>query len=439
MLKIALLFWISFIQLHATLQVSPIHILSGTDYISPVVVLNNNGDGLSAWFSNTTNLIYYAVFNNITKTFEAPQIIQDSAAGSTNPEIVLNNKGEAILAWYTEALSIQYAIYDPISKTFEPAQTIQESESGSINPSLSINDLGEALLTWNTGGAFTGGNIQYAIYDKTSQYFSPAKTINKTGVNSQIPTIALSIAGNAFVTWYTGNNDIQYAVYDRPSQIFSTAQTIQNSSSGSTFPQIALNNKGETLLAWSTNEYNGGSIQYAFYNYQSASFSPAQIVSNTAPNSILVVNRINNQGDALLAWNNNGFTGGMVQYSVLNSTTKTFSSAKTIGNINTGIGPKLALNNQGTALLGCFAKDFLIHYSSYNSRSQTFSPATTIIDVGNFDDLPQVTLNDQDEGILIWNTGGISGGSIEYVYVFNPAIQLFNNLNKYSNIKYLLQ
>lgn len=317
---------------------SPIHILSRTDYISPVVVLNNNGDGLSAWFSNTTNLIYYAVFNNITKTFEAPQIIQDSAAGSTNPEIVLNNKGEAILAWYTGALSIQYAIYDPISKTFEPAQTIQESESGSINPSLSINDLGEALLTWNTGGAFTGGNIQYA-----------------------------------------------------------------------------------------------------FYNYQSASFSPAQIVSNTAPNSILVVNRINNQGDALLTWNNNGFTGGMVQYSVLNSTTKTFSSAKTIGNINTGIGPKLALNNQGTALLGCFAKDFLIHYSSYNSRSQTFSPATTIIDVGNFDDLPQVTLNDQDEGILIWNTGGISGRSIEYVYVFNPAIQLFNNLNKYSNIKYLLQ
>ena len=165
-------------------------------------------------------------------------------------------------------------------------------------------------------------------------------------------------------------------------------------------PQLTMNNQGDALIAWNTGGNNiGGSIQYAIYDKELKTFGSAITVPGVTVSSQHVAVTSNNRGDALVIWDT---VLGAIQYAIYDKSTKTLRSAQTI--LETGafsITPCIAINDEGDAIAVWYNAQMNIQYSVYHKISKNFEAAKTLLNTTT-SVKPQIVINNQGAAILLW-------------------------------------
>lgn len=165
-------------------------------------------------------------------------------------------------------------------------------------------------------------------------------------------------------------------------------------------PKLALNNQGQALIAWNTGGgVIGGSIQYAVYNQDSKAFGSAMVVPGLTISTERVAVTINNQGDAIVIWDT---VTGNIQYSIYDKTTKTLGLAQTIeGAAPYSQDPSIVLNDEGDAIAAWYDAQMKVQYAIYHKIGKKFEMAKNLLDATT-SVTPQIVMNNKGEAIVVW-------------------------------------
>lgn len=243
---------------------------------TPHVVIDNTGNGIAIWqtFSGTNYIIetcrYIGGSGWDPANTTTLSVIAGAMQDSNNAHIAIDGAGNAFTLWdYNDGVNtrIEAVRYTPgggwdIANTF----TISPAGEDSFEPQIAINQTGNAIAVWANG---TLGLIQASHYNIGTNTWSPAITINATGV-STMPKIGIDDAGNGIATWYQnigGQQYIQTSYYKKNTNTWNTIQTLSVPSSFfAANGDIAMNSSGYALANWIRyNESSSKNIPQGIY------------------------------------------------------------------------------------------------------------------------------------------------------------------------------
>jgi hypothetical protein len=192
-------------------------------------------------------------------------------------------------------------------------------------------------------------------------------------------------------------------------------------------PKLVLNQQGQALIAWNTGGgVVGGVIQYAVYHQENKAFEAPINIPGITENTLLVSLSMNNKGDALAIWNT---VAGHIQYSIYDKATYRFSPAQTLlGTSPYSQDPSIVLNDEGDALATWYDAQMNIQYAIYHKISKKFEAAKTLLNAKT-SLAPQLAMNDKGEALITWYD--TLGESVNYCFYdkisgFLPSQKILN-------------
>lgn len=164
-------------------------------------------------------------------------------------------------------------------------------------------------------------------------------------------------------------------------------------------PHLVLNNNGDALVAWNTGGNIGGAIQYAFYDKKGQNFGTISTMAETGSSSEHVTLALNNQQDALMLWDT---TVGQIYYSVYDKSSKKMETARQISKTSVNsMNPNIAFNDQGDGIAVWSNAEGEVQYATYHKIDRRFGSANTFRGAKTSLNA-QVVMNNIGQAMIVW-------------------------------------
>lgn len=220
---------------------------------------------------------------------------------------------------------------------------------------------------------------------------------NLDGIDSF--SVSINDSQNALGVWVSsdasGNNTILGALFT--SGFWGTATTLSNGTN-SGLPDVSFNNNGIGFAIWIEQSGANYLVKTSLYNggWQTGL---ALTSSGFALDPII---RINNNGNAVAMWTFFDGTNEYVQAAVYSS-----GSWGTVSTLNSGLydtgDVRVAFNDSNIAIAVWTENDGTSQVINSSTYSSSWSAATTISTNGIYSSHPQIAINNNGDGMAIWD------------------------------------
>lgn len=286
-------------------------------------------------------------------------------------------------------------------------EIISEQGSLAFNPQIQARINGNALsIFWTRKGI-----IQASSFD--GQWKKPIN-ISIVGQPAISPSLAVNLKGDAFAVWtcedQNGQNAvIQAAAYSGSSDTWSEPVNISPVDQYVSFPQIAINSSGKAIAVWNCNDR----IQAAHFNGTEWEKAIDLGIGNI-DSGVQVA--IGPNGDAVVVWcaSNTNFFRRIFKKSIpqiyatsYKASTNTWKKDIVIsGNDIPASSPQIALSAKGDGIAIWLTKNSsnAVVQSKSFSRGNWSDEITDVSVTTENADSPQVSLNFDGQGFVVWNS-----------------------------------
>lgn len=260
------------------------------------IAMNDLGNAIIVW--GTNDKLYMSEFINKVWT---PATLVLTAVPANGPKIAIDNNGNGVLIWFE---AYNYNIY---SSELVQGEWNTPKEIGVFStsraPELAMDDNGNAIVVWEQT-RFVSGYLQiYKNEFKNGNWISP-EAVSANGVDSNLPSLAMSKSGNAIVswqqnfnnTWQIYRNDYINGVWDTPLAVSLAGITTRN-------PFVKMDSNDGAILVW--NEENGTNWQVMISQLTNGVWSEYEFftISDNTLNPIRYDIASNFSGEAIFVWN----------------------------------------------------------------------------------------------------------------------------------------
>jgi hypothetical protein len=230
---------------------------------SAQIAMNGNGDALAVWYQSdgTRDNVWANRYTAASQTWGIATLIETNNAGSAgSPLVAINENGDGVAAWSHSDGSrglIWANRYSPISRTWGTATLIQPANAGIsaiAYPRIAIAPNGDALAAWHhsDSGQFRIWSNRYVVANGA---WSGAISIdvNATG-SASVPDIAVDSSGNALAVWHRWDGT-RYNVWSNRFSAFSNiwgtaAMIVLGTGTGDPNPRIVTDADGNAHAIW---------------------------------------------------------------------------------------------------------------------------------------------------------------------------------------------
>jgi uncharacterized protein YheU (UPF0270 family) len=286
------------------------------------VAISDNGEAVVVWTqSDGSNIqIFRSEYRNGSWTDPADLMDNISPDGERAgyPEVALGDNGDAVIVWQQidgatdQIFRSEYrdgSWSDPTSLT----DNISPDGQDAFEPQVAMNDNGDAVIVWYQSDGMSQ-QVFRSEY-RNGSWTDPASLMDNISPDGQTafsPQVALSDNGDAVIVWYQsdGSNDQTFRSEYRdgswidPSSLSDNISPDGKSASNS---QVAMNGNGDAIIVWYQSD--GANLQIFRSEYRSGTWrDPSSLLDNISPNgghAAFPQAELNNNGDAIIAWEQN--------------------------------------------------------------------------------------------------------------------------------------
>ncbi len=333
---------------------------SGQNAASPVVAMDGNGDTQAAWVApdgNTANPAFQGVLRTAGpgNAFGAVQTVSDDSQVASSPQVGEDQNGNAEGIWVQNGeIWGSWSTNDGINYGSPPGTEIDSPNTGESDPRIAVDPNGNviAVWVWNDGT----NNVIRAAFAPTGSAgtFGTPVTLSNDTFPSSNPQIAEDPNGDAIVVWQQSNGtnlETQYAYRPQGSATSWTgAQEVDTESGDETSPVVAMDGNGNATVAWVFNDGTNEIIQEALGTPSELSggqvFNAQQNLTTDSGNASNPAIADDGNGDTAVVW----ALGGDAQAAVEASGSSSFSSNATLGPVDAGSQPQVAITAKNAVL-----------------------------------------------------------------------------------------
>jgi hypothetical protein len=291
-------------------------------------------------------------------------------------QMALNDAGDVAIAWIrpdpgsavdNDATFVEAtvghaggAFSAPEHVSMEIKPPIEEEEEGektflhlnAVEPSVAIDPAGDVVVIWRY---FDGTDrVIEAAERPAGGSFSEPEVISSSGVDSSDAEVAMDGSGNAIAVWeeFGTTESVVKASLRPPGGEFEGAEDLSETGKSSFGPEIAMTPGGLATAVWTLAEPSGLSIQTSS-RPPGGGFPPPTDVTLAAEPSGTPVDtdlRMNDAGDAVVAWPGRSTGGQSVIKASVRSGTGAFSAPADVSATSPDfLHPDVAIDATGNA------------------------------------------------------------------------------------------
>ncbi len=191
---------------------------------NPQIAINTSDNAIASWHvADGQNLRIQAVFlpsGSIWGDLDT-FLLSDSGIKSVNSQVAINNDGDGLIVWQSQTSSgykVQTVSYSTLTGWGEPLD-ITDDVRAIQNPQVALNGEGKAVSVWNLTNEM-GNKEAYASVRTAMGNWSSPQLISGQNINSTNLQVGMDAEGNAIASWLTSNS-IQAAHYSDASGTWS--------------------------------------------------------------------------------------------------------------------------------------------------------------------------------------------------------------------------
>lgn len=224
-----------------------------------------------------------------------PEILSGVNMDSSDPQVAIDAHGDAVAVWIEN--NLVKSSTKTVNGNWTPELVI--SASGASSPRLVSDSNGNAIAVWVENGVIKGATKPF------NGNWSTPTSLSGTGASS--PTIGIDTAGNVIAAWVRGNN------IETSTKLFGmnwqTRVTITSTAAAN--PSIAIggtNSNTRAVLVWQGTS-GGTNVVFSSTKLISASWSSAQVISETTHGAVRPFVAVDSNANALAIWYAYDFVG----------------------------------------------------------------------------------------------------------------------------------
>lgn len=339
------------------------------------------------------------------------------SSGASYPEVAMNDRGDAVIVW-SQPEGIYRTEFRGASWS-DPVRISPEGLNSAGRHRVALNEGGEAIIVWSQ---FDGATVNiYRSEYRNGSWIDPtelADNISPNGTSGDLASVALSDNGEAVIVWNQSDganeqifrSEYRNGFWDDPTLL---SDNISPGGQNAMFPDVDLNDSGQSVIVWHQND--GSNTQIFRSEYSNGAWSdPSSLTDNFSPDGQNATSPhvdINNSGEALIVWNqsdgsNNQIFRSEYREGVWNDPTSLSDNISPDGQSVTGM-PDVALNDDGEGVIVWTQSDGSnpqIFRSEYREGSwiDPKNLADNISPGGQSAGGPDVAINSIGDSVVVW-------------------------------------
>ena len=324
--------------------------------MNPVVVVSRSGSALAAWVQTTGPM------PNDKEVDIVPLLPNGTTGGltkvgsaGTNPSNItaaINANGDAVVAWQ-QGTAVVAVTRQGSNGTFMHTTTPDTLDSLGDSPVAAIDGVGNTIVAMHHNGFFQ--EISESHHLAGGSTWSAAATLAPSGGHSfSAPDVAANAAGVMVVAFIDtdggGNRIASYVTGAVAAGWGSPTVKALSTDSASHGPDVTVADDGSALVGWTTSSAIQTSVRPVGGSFPAAG-SVASIATDTPDDFALAGS---GRGDAVVAWStfDTQFMQNVVRAAVRPAGASSFGAPQIVSNTKFyGSMPQIALDEQGDAVL----------------------------------------------------------------------------------------
>ncbi len=289
------------------------------------------------------------------------------------------------------------------------AETITDDSGNTYSPQVAMDANGNAIVVWNQYDG-TVNNIWANRYNATTSSWEKAEKIENISGDAYSAQVAMDSTGNAIVVWQQSEGS-KYNIwanrYDASTLSWGTAEEIESTGESAYSARLAIDNAGNVIAVW---RQSGGSVVNIWanrYNGMTLSWgTPEQLDSSSAGTAYIPQIAMDRAGNAIVAWQHGDSTEDAIWVNRYSATTRSWGTAEQItSGGESANSPQVAMNSNGNGLLVWLQSDGTVDSlwsNRYNGTSSAWGTAVKIENNSGSASYPQIVMDGGGDAIAVW-------------------------------------
>jgi hypothetical protein len=382
---------------------------AGADAVIPDVAVDRQGNLVAVW-AQTKGSIWtvQAIERPAGSSWSSPQALSLPADQVAVPQVAI--AGSNIVAVWERSdgmnLIAQAADLDPRAGTWAVPTSLSVSGRDADSPRVAVDARGDAVAVW-ASVSLSGWTIE-AAYRPAGGTWESAVDLEPPQPGAAAPDVVLDPAGHAVVVW-ASTSGVGWrvdAAYRGAGGAWSKAIALSGlDPSGSVAPQLGLEGSGDVTAVWSRPTGTSTAVESATRDAVRGTWSAPRQISPVRPDALAPSIAVNNRGDEAIVWLGSDQSGLAVMAAVRKPGQDWGPPAVLVGAVSGLLEPQIALDARGDALavwsrwIGGNAR---VQAASLAAGSTSWSQARTLSTPGSDALTPQVTLDADGDGAVVW-------------------------------------
>ncbi|HEY7255609.1 MAG TPA: PKD domain-containing protein [Solirubrobacterales bacterium] len=251
----------------------------------------------------------------IEEPSEPPVYLHLSAA---EPSVAIDPAGDVVVSWryFDGEDEVIEAAERPAGGTFSEPEVISSTGIDSSETEVAMDGSGNAIAVWEEFEA-TESIVRASLRPPGGEFEAP-EDLSESGKSSFGPEIAMTPAGLATVVWTRAEEEeLSIQTSSRPpGGAFSAPVNVTPASENSTSPvdtDLKMNDAGDAVVAWPGRANGGEPVVKAAVRSGTGAFSTPAEVSATSPDFLHPDVAIDAAGNATVVWNRSNGVNSIAQ------------------------------------------------------------------------------------------------------------------------------
>jgi hypothetical protein len=234
---------------------------AGTSF-EPEIGVDDIGNAVVTWRQPQVPAGIFSIWSNrytVGAGWSGPELIESNPNTTFFPVVAVDGPGNALALW--EQQDSTGHVVDLGFNRFIPGSGWGASAAfGAVSPPLdervSLNAAGNGFVVWRQDNTGSTDTIWARPYSASGSWGSFSLIDTPLAGNSQMPTIAVDPAGNAFAAWIRadGTNYNVWANHYTTTGGWGTPELIDSQPLDASAPRVAVDAAGNALVIWTQND-----------------------------------------------------------------------------------------------------------------------------------------------------------------------------------------
>ena len=227
--------------------------LSGTGLTAeePSVAVDPRGDATAVWVRHdATHEIVQAAVRPAGGMWHSPVDVT-TAQDLEDPEVAVDSRGDAIVVWDVDNVTnVVQAAVRPTGGAWQAPIDLSPTADGAVDPQVAFDAHGNATAVWQLRAG--SSDVVQAATRPTGGTWQAPVDVSAPGQDAD-PNLAIDPAGDAIAAWdwYDGTNFIiRAAVRPVGSRVWRSPVDLSAAGNSSYLPQVAVDQQGDAIAVW---------------------------------------------------------------------------------------------------------------------------------------------------------------------------------------------